>query len=172
MSSVVEVGTSLQSAAAPKLVHVRASGWPSGTRFTSSRPMPSSTIRSRSSPRHPSGDAFSHAESGLHVGDALGANASDSVSLVGADPVVVASGEPSKSPSRLSRTMAEFEPLTQALAYMSPVAQSSSTLSSNNAKSYSKRSSNEYPGSPRRAYLDGLRWTKSRENQQNWSGRR
>ncbi len=46
-------------------------------------------------------DAFSHAKPGLHVGDALGANAADSVSLVGADPVVVASWQPLKEPVKV-----------------------------------------------------------------------
>ena len=47
------------------------------------------------------GDALAHAESRVHGTDALGANASHGVSLVGADPRVVSTGEPIEQPVKV-----------------------------------------------------------------------
>ena len=146
MSSVTETGTSLQSWAAPKLVHVRASWCSSGTRFTSSKPIPSSTNSKsfQSTPPEwgvPSRIPRRVSISAMHFGPMLRTASRSSVLIQSFPPP----GRPSNNPSRLSRTMGELEPLTHAFANMSPVAQSSKISSSNKAKSYSKRSSKVYP---------------------------
>ena len=46
-------------------------------------------------------DAFSHTKSGFHVRDALGTDAANGVSLVGADPVVVTSRQALKEPVKV-----------------------------------------------------------------------
>ena len=146
MSSVVEVGTSSQSAERPALTQPRESGWPSGTKLTSSSPMPSSTNSKsfQSTPPEwgmPSRMPSRVSMTPMHFGPMLRTPSRSSVLI----HELLPPGSPSNKPSRFSRTVAEFEPLTQAFAYMSPVAQSSRTLSSNRAKSYSKRSSNVRP---------------------------
>ena len=146
MSSVMEVGTSSQSVERPALMQALESGCPSGTRLISSKPMPSSTNSKsfQSTPPEwgmPSRMPSRVSMAPMHLGPMLRTASRSSVLIQELFPP----GSPSNNPSRLSRTTAEFEPFTQALAYMSPVAQSSLTASSNNAKSYSKRSSKVNP---------------------------